>query len=55
MISFSSEMALSNSGGGIIGAVFSYLFVTFFGDGTMIVTYTLIALGLILIFNFRGR
>ena len=51
MISFSSEMALSNSGGGIIGAVFSYLFVTFFGDGTMIVTYTLIALGLILIFN----
>ena len=51
MISFSSEMALSNSGGGIIGAVFSYIFVTFFGDGTMIVTYTLIALGLILIFN----
>jgi len=51
MLSFSSNSALSNSGGGIIGAIFSYMFVTFFGDGTMIVIFTLLALGIILIFN----
>ena len=51
MLSFSSEMALSNSGGGIIGAVFSYIFVTFFGSGTMIVTFTLMVLGIILVLN----
>ena len=51
MLSFSSNNALSNSGGGIIGAIFSYIFVTFFGDGTMIVIFTLLALGIILVFN----
>ncbi len=51
MISFSSTTALSNSGGGIVGAIFSYLFVTFFGSGAMIVTITLLILGIILIFN----
>ncbi len=51
MLSFSSDSALSNSGGGIIGALFSYVFVTFFGDGVMIVIFTLLALGIILIFN----
>lgn len=51
MISFNSNTALSNSGGGIFGAVFSYLFVTFFGSGAVIVTFTLLALGIILIFN----
>ena len=51
MLSFSSDSALSNSGGGIIGAVFSYIFVTFFGDGTMIVIFTLFALGVILVLN----
>ena len=31
MLSFSSDAALSNSGGGIIGAIFGYIFLTFFG------------------------
>lgn len=51
MLSFSSNTALSSAGGGIVGAVFSYLFVTFFGDGAIIVTFTLLALGIILILN----
>ena len=51
MLSFSSNTALSNAGGGIIGAVFSYLFVTCFGDGAIIVTFTLLALGIILVLN----
>lgn len=51
MVSFSSNTALSNSGGGIIGAIFSYLFVTFFGSGAMIVTITMLILGIVLIFN----
>ena len=51
MMSFSSNTALSNSGGGIIGAIFSYLFVTCFGSGAIIVTFTLLILGIILILN----
>ena len=51
MLSFSSDMALSNSGGGIIGATFSYIFVTCFGSGAMVVTFTLLILGIILICN----
>ena len=51
MLSFSSNTALSNSGGGIIGALFSYIFVTCFGSGAMIVTITLLILGIILVFN----
>ena len=51
MLSFSSNMALSNSGGGIIGAIFSYLFVTCFGTGAIIVAITLLILGIILVFN----
>lgn len=51
MLSFSSNTALSSAGGGIIGAVFSYLFVTCFGEGAIIVTFTLLALGIILILN----
>lgn len=51
MLSFSSNTALSNAGGGIIGALFSYLFVTFFGDGAAIVTFTLLALGIILVLD----
>ena len=51
ILSFSSNVALSNSGGGIIGAIFSYLFVTFFGSGAIIVTFTLLALGVVLILN----
>ena len=51
MLSFSSNMALSNAGGGIIGALFSYLFVTCFGEGAIIVTFTLLVLGIILMLN----
>ena len=51
MLSFSSNTALSSAGGGIIGAVFSYLFVACFGDGSIIVTFTLMALGIILVLN----
>ena len=51
MLSFSSNTALSNAGGGIVGALFSYLFVTCFGDGAIIVTFTMLALGIILVLN----
>lgn len=51
LLSFSSNTALSNSGGGIIGAVVSYIFVTCFGSGAIIVTFTLLALGIILVLN----
>lgn len=51
MISFSSNTALSNSGGGIIGAIFSYIFVSCFGSGTIIVNLTLFVLGIVLCLN----
>lgn len=51
MLSFSSNTALSNAGGGIVGALFSYLFVTCFGTGATIVTFTLLALGIILLLD----
>lgn len=51
LLSFSSNFALSNSGGGIIGAVFSCLFVSAFGDGAQIVIYTMFVLGVILTLN----
>ena len=51
MLSFSSDTALGNSGGGIVGAIFSYIFVSCFGDGAMIVVITMIILGIILVFN----
>ena len=51
MLSFKSNTALSNSGGGIVGAVFGYIFVTCFGSGASIVTFTLLILGLVLICN----
>jgi len=43
---------ISNSGGGMIGAVFSYCFYSLFKDGTTIVVVTLGLLGFILCFNF---
>lgn len=51
MLSFSSSNALSNAGGGIIGAIFSYIFVSAFGDGANIVVCTMFALGVILVLN----
>lgn len=51
MLSFTSSSALSNSGGGIVGAIFSYLFVSAFGDGASIVVCTMFVLGAILLLN----
>lgn len=51
MLSFSSNNALSSAGGGVVGAIFSYLFLTCFGDGAFIVTFTMLILGIVLVFN----
>ena len=51
-LTFKSPELISNSGGGMIGAVFSYAFYSLFKDGTNIVIITLGVLGLILCFNF---
>ena len=51
MLAFKSELAIGNSGGGIIGAIFSFAFVSAFKDGTYIVVATMALLGIILFFN----
>ena len=51
MLAFKNQSALSNAGGGIIGAIFSYIFVSFFGGGAKIIVYTLFVLGIVLITN----
>ena len=52
LLTFKTPELISNSGGGMIGAIFSYLFYSLFRDGTNIVIITLGVLGLILCFNF---
>ena len=52
LLTFKSTELVNNSGGGMIGAVFSYAFYSLFKDGTNIVIITLGILGLILCFNF---
>lgn len=51
LIAFKSSSAISNSGGGIIGALFTFMFYSLFRDGTKIVVITLIIIGVILLFN----
>ncbi len=51
MLAFKSESAIGNSGGGIIGAIFSFAFVSAFKEGTYIVVVTMALLGIILFFN----
>ena len=51
LVAFKSSSAISNSGGGIIGAIFTYIFYSLFRDGTQIVVITLIVIGVILLFN----
>lgn len=51
MISFTPPNVIDNVGGGVIGAIFSWIFVSAFGDGAMIVVVTMALLGLILFFN----
>jgi len=43
--------SISNSGGGIIGAIFTWAFYSMFKDGTKIVVITLIIIGAILLLN----
>ena len=53
LLSFKSDYVLSRAGGGIIGALFSYLFVSLFGSdvGPIIVIFCMFLLGFILLFN----
>ena len=51
LLAFKSESAIGNVGGGIIGAIFSFLFVTAFRDGTYVVVVTIAILGVILLFD----
>ena len=51
LLTFKSTAAISNSGGGIIGALFTFLFYSLFRDGTTIVVVTMIVIGVILLFN----
>ena len=51
LLAFKSENAIGNVGGGIIGALFSFLFVSAFKNGTYIVVVTMAILGVILLFN----
>ena len=43
--------SISNSGGGMIGALFTFVFYSLFKNGTKIVVITLIVIGVILLFN----
>ena len=52
LLTFKSPELISNSGGGMMGAIFSYAFYSLFKDGTNIVIITLGVLGLVLCFNF---
>ena len=51
MLAFKSNLAIKESGGGIIGALFSYAFVSAFNEGTYIVVVSLGIMGFILFFN----
>ncbi len=51
LLTFKSPELVNNSGGGIIGALFAYVFYSLFRDGTNIVVLVLGLLGLILCFN----
>lgn len=51
LVAFKSTEAIGNSGGGIIGALFTYAFFSLFKNGTKIVVITLIVIGGILLLN----
>ncbi|MDO5568654.1 MAG: DNA translocase FtsK [bacterium] len=52
IISFKNIDAIDNAGGGILGAIFCYIFVSLFSvDGTKIVVVTMILLSVILLTN----
>ena len=52
LITFKSSELVSNSGGGMIGAIFSWAFYSLFKEGTNIVIIVMGLLGFILCFNF---
>ena len=52
LLTFKNPQIVSNSGGGMVGALFSYVFYSLFKEGTTVVILTLGILGLILCFNF---
>ena len=51
LLTFKDSYAVSNCGGGMIGALLAYLFNLAFKEGTVIVLITMVLLGLILVFN----
>ena len=51
MLTFNDSYAIANCGGGMIGAVFSYIFNLAFKEGTIIVVVTMAILGLMLTLN----
>ena len=51
LVTFKTPSAISNSGGGIIGALFTFAFYSLFKDGTKIVVITLMVIGTILLLN----
>jgi len=52
LLTFKSSELVSNSGGGMVGALFSWAFYSLFKEGTNIVIIVLGLLGFILCFNF---
>ena len=51
LVAFKTTSAIENSGGGIIGAIFTFVFYSLFKEGTKIVVIALIIIGIILLFN----
>lgn len=51
LATFKTSTLVSNTGGGIIGALFTYVFYSLFKEGTKIVVIALIVIGVILLFN----
>ena len=51
MLTFNDSYAIANCGGGMIGAIFSYIFNLAFKEGTIIVVVTMALLGLMLTLN----
>ncbi len=51
MLTFNDSYAIANCGGGMIGAIFSYIFNLAFKEGTIIVVVTMAILGLMLTLN----
>ena len=51
LLAFKNPEAIANLGGGMIGGIFAFVFVNLFREGTYIVVFTMVILGIILLFN----